>query len=168
VSGILFNHESPHRGVDFVTRRITAALARWRAGNHATTTLGNINARRDWGFAGDYVWGIMGMMRNHRPVDLVLATGTHYSVAEFVEAAARAAQVDVERADDGYREKSTGQLVFSLSPDQLRPLEVSALVGDASLAEQEIGWRPQVDFATLVDMMVRADVDRVRRKVPLL
>ncbi|HET6203817.1 MAG TPA: GDP-mannose 4,6-dehydratase [Planctomycetota bacterium] len=148
-SGILFNHESPRRGLEFVTRKVSDAAAAIAAGERRELRLGNLDARRDWGFAGDYVEAMWGMLQQPAPEDLVVATGESHSVREFVEAAF--ARVGLE----------PGKHVVA-DPSLLRPAEVDALVGDASRAKERLGWKPKVGFRDLVHLMVDADLARRR------
>ncbi len=145
-SGILFNHESPRRGPEFVTRRISTAVARIALGLERELALGNLDARRDWGYAPDYVRAMHRMLQQAEPRDYVIATGATHSVRDFCEAAF--AHVGLDYAD---------HVVFD--PAQLRPADVDLLVGDASLARVELGWEPTVDFLELVRIMVDADLD---------
>ena len=148
VSGILFNHESPRRGLEFVTRKVTDGAARIKLGLAETLSLGNLDARRDWGFAGDYVRAMWMMLQQDRPDDYVIATGTSRSVRELVGLAFAHAGLD-------WREH------VRADPALLRPAEVDHLVGNAEKAEAELGWRPSVRFEELVRMMVDADVERL-------
>ena len=162
VNGILFNHESPRRGETFVTRKITLAVARIMAGRQEKLSLGNLNAKRDWGFAGDYVEGMWRMLQQGTPDDYVLATNETHTVREFVEMAFREAGIAVEwRGEDveekGYDAKS-GRLLVDVDPRYFRPAEVELLWGDPSKAEKELGWQRKVPFPELVRMMVRADM----------
>jgi GDPmannose 4,6-dehydratase len=148
VSGILFNHESPRRGLEFVTRKITDAVARIKLGLADRLLLGNFDAERDWGFAGDYVDAMWRMLQQDEPSDYVIATGETHSVREFFEIAFAHAGLDPSdyvRAD----------------PQFLRPAEVDRLVGDASKAKHDLGWRPHHSFRDLVEMMVDADLQRL-------
>ncbi len=149
-SGILFNHESPRRGKEFVTRKITDGVARIKLGLSKELRLGNLDAKRDWGFAGDYVEAMWLMLQQKEPDDYVIATGETHSVREFVQAAFAAAGIkDFERY---------------LVTDRafVRPAEVDLLVGDASKARRVLGWEPHVGFNELVETMVRADLERLR------
>ena len=148
VSGILFNHESPRRGLEFVTRKVTDGAARIKLGLAETLPLGNLDARRDWGFAGDYVRAMWMMLQQDRPDDYVIATGTSRSVRELAGTAFAHAGLD-------WREH------VRADPALLRPAEVDHLVGNAEKAEAELGWRPSVRFEELVRMMVDADVERL-------
>ena len=153
VSGILFNHESPRRGLEFVTRKVTDGVARIKLGLADRVSLGNLDARRDWGFAGDYVRAMWMMLQQDRPSDYVVATGVDYSVRELVENAF--ARVGME-----------SEHYVKLDPTLLRPAEVDQLIGDPSKARDELGWKPTVDFKSLVDMMVDADLDRLAVRFP--
>jgi len=144
VNGILFNHESPRRGETFVTRKITMAVARIAAGQQQELYLGNLDARRDWGYAPEYVEGMWRMLQADRPADYVLATGTSYSVHDFMQLAFEHAGLDWERH-------------VRLDPRYLRPTEVDDLIGDASRAERDLGWKATVATPELVRIMVDAD-----------
>ena len=144
-NGILFNHESPRRGETFVTRKITRAVARIKAGVQEKLFLGNLDAKRDWGYAPDYVEAMWLMMQHDEPLDLVIATGEHHSVREFAEAAFAHAGLDWER-------------FVSVDPNYFRPSEVVDLKGDATRAKQILGWEPSVRFDELVRIMVDADI----------
>ncbi|MEM1100180.1 MAG: GDP-mannose 4,6-dehydratase [Pseudomonadota bacterium] len=164
-SGILFNHESPLRGPDFVTRKITLALAAIARGSRAPCALGNLDARRDWGFAGDYVEGMWRMVRSERADDYVLATGRAASIRDFAQLAARALDFDLVWEGEGLDEiglcRRTGQTLITVSPAYFRPAEVDVLEGDASKARQRLGWAPRTDLEALAAMMARADYDRL-------
>ena len=147
-SGILFNHESPRRGLEFVTRKITHAVARIKAGLDSELRLGNLEARRDWGFAGDYVQAMWLMLQQPEPGDYVISTGETHSVREFCDVAFRRVGLD-------YRDYVKQDERF------MRPAEVDLLVGDASRAKTALGWQPKVDFAQLVELMVDADLATV-------
>lgn len=161
-NGILFNHESPRRGETFVTRKITLAVARILAGQQEKVSLGNLDAKRDWGFAGDYVEGMWRMLQQDAPDDFVLATGEMHTVREFVQAAFAAAGITLRFEGEGVEEKAydaaTGALRVDVNPRYFRPAEVDLLWGDSRKAERELGWRRRVDFAGLVQMMVKADL----------
>jgi GDPmannose 4,6-dehydratase len=165
-SGILFNHESPLRGPEFVTRKITRTLARIRRGAPEVLELGNLDAARDWGFAGDYVEA-MWLMQQHAPAeDFVLATGKAHTVREFVEAAAGRLGLALEWSGDGLDEQAvdrrTGKAVVRVNPQFYRPVEAATLIGNAARAESVLGWRPATAFAEVVGMMAEADDRRVR------
>jgi GDPmannose 4,6-dehydratase len=149
VSGMLFNHESPRRGLEFVTRKVSDGVARIKLGRASVLTLGNLDAHRDWGFAGDYVRAMWLMLQQERPDDYVIATGVSHSVREVVEIAFARAGLEWEK-------------FVRTDPALLRPAEVDHLLGDASKARQVLGWTPRVDFRQLVEMMVDADIERLR------
>jgi len=149
VSGILFNHESPRRGLEFVTRKITHEVARIKYGYSKELRLGNLDARRDWGYAGDYVKAMWLMVQNDEPKDYVIASGETHSVEECLEEAFR--HVNLNWRDYVVQD-----------PRFMRPAEVDFLVGDATKAKDELGWKPSVSFAELIDMMVDADLKMVR------
>lgn len=146
-SGILFNHESPRRGIEFVTRKISNAVARIKLGKQKKIELGNMDAKRDWGFSGDYVDAMWRMLQQDKPEDYVIATGETHSVQEFVELAFEAAEID-----------NWKKYVESNSPKHLRPAEVDYLIGDYSKAKKDLGWKPKTTFKELVKMMVEADL----------
>lgn len=148
-NGILFNHESPRRGIEFVTRKISNAVARISLGKQDKLELGNLDAKRDWGYAGDYVEAMWLMLQQDKPEDYVIATGENHSIQEFVELAfAEVGVIDFEK------------YVVSNHPKHMRPAEVDYLIGDASKAEKELGWKPKTSFKELVSMMVKADLER--------
>jgi len=149
VSGILFNHESPRRGLEFVTRKVTDAVARIKLGLSDSLGLGNLDAQRDWGFAGDYVRAMWLMLQQDEADDFVIATGESHSVRELVEVAFGHAGLDWEK-------------YVKLDPRFLRPAEVDHLIGDPGKARRVLGWQPEVDFKALVTMMVDADLARLR------
>ena len=148
-SGILFNHESPRRGLEFVTRKVTDAAARIKHGLQRDLRLGNLDARRDWGFAGDYVQAMWLMLQQEAPDDYVVATGESHSVNELVQLAFEYAGLDWEK-------------YVVIDPTFKRPAEVDVLLGDASKARERLGWEPKVHFPELVRMMIQADLDRCR------
>ena len=147
VSGILFNHESPRRGLEFVTRKVTDAVARIKLGLADSLSLGNLDAQRDWGYAGDYVRAMWLMLQQDEPEDFVVATGVCHSVRQLVEIAFGHAGLDWQK-------------YVKLDPALLRPAEVDHLVGDSSKARSKLDWKPEVDFDALVRMMVDADIAR--------
>lgn len=147
VSGILFNHESPRRGVEFVTRKVTQAAARIKLGKAKELRLGNLDARRDWGYAGDYVEAMWRMLQQKQPRDYVIGTGVTHSVRELVEVAFGHVGLDWQKH-------------VVIDPSFVRPAEVDLLLADASRARQELGWSPTVGFKELVTMMVDADLER--------
>ncbi|HEY9663738.1 MAG TPA: GDP-mannose 4,6-dehydratase, partial [Allocoleopsis sp.] len=148
-NGILFNHESPRRGIEFVTRKITHAVARISLGKQHKLELGNMDAKRDWGFAGDYVEAMWLMLQQEKPDDYVVATGETHSVEEFVQLAFAAVGIE-----------DWQKYVVSDSPAHLRPAEVDYLIGDYSKAKNELGWEPKTSFKELVKMMVESDIAR--------
>jgi GDPmannose 4,6-dehydratase len=159
-SGILFNHESPRRGETFVTRKITRAVAGIVHGRQNRLYLGNLDARRDWGFAGDYVEAMWRMLQADRPDDYVIATGENHSVREFCELAFAAAGMPLRWQGKGLEEQGLGpdgQPRVVIDARYFRPAEVDNLLGDASKARAELGWEPKTSFAELVRMMVAAD-----------
>lgn len=161
-SGILFNHESPLRGMEFVTKKITMAVAAIRKGKQKNVVLGNLDAKRDWGFAGDYVEGMRLMLQQDEADDYVLATGETHSIREFVEEAFRYIDADIEWDGEGVNEKGidkkTGQVMVEVSPDFYRPAEVDLLIGTPLKAKEKLGWEPKVKFRELVRMMVEWDL----------
>lgn len=165
-SGILFNHESPLRGAEFVTRKITLGLARVKHGEISGLQLGNLDAKRDWGFAGDYVEGMWRMLQQPAGGDYVLATGESRTVQDFVDVAAESLGMGLVWEGEGLDkvgiDRKTGRTIVSIDPKFFRPSEVNVLRGRADKARQELGWSPKVSFAALVEMMVVADYDRVR------
>ncbi|WP_412507368.1 GDP-mannose 4,6-dehydratase [Roseovarius sp. SYSU LYC5161] len=160
-NGILFNHESPIRGETFVTRKITRALARIKLGMQDELLLGNMDARRDWGHARDYVRMMWLMLQQDRPEDYVIATGQQYSVREFVARAAQALGMDLSFEGDGLDEvgrDAQGRVVVRVDPAYFRPAEVETLLGDAAKARQQLGWTPETGFEALVEEMAQADL----------
>jgi GDPmannose 4,6-dehydratase len=152
VSGILFNHESPRRGLEFVTRKVTDGVARIKLGLAQELRLGNLEARRDWGFAGDYVEAMWLMLQQNEPDDYVIATGETHTVQRLVEVAFSHAGLDWQR-------------YVKLDPKFLRPAEVDLLIGDPSKAQKKLGWKPKVSFEHMIQMMVDADVERLSAPV---
>ncbi len=152
-SGILFNHESPRRGLEFVTRKITNAVARISLGKQEKLELGDLNPKRDWGFAGDYVEAMWRMLQHDTPDDYVIATGETHTVKEFVELAFKAAGIN-----------DWQPYVAANTPEYMRPAEVDLLVGDYSKAKKILGWEPQTSFSELVEMMVKADVELEKKR----
>lgn len=161
-NGVLFNHESPRRGETFVTRKITMAVANIMAGKQGKLSLGNMDAKRDWGFAGDYVYGMWLILQQEKPQDYVLATNETHTVREFVELAFAEVGIEIEWKGTGVDEKgydkATGTLLVDVNPRYFRPAEVELLWGDATKAEKELGWERKVSFRNLVSMMVDADM----------
>ena len=153
VSGMLFNHESPRRGLEFVTRKVSDGVARIKLGLADTLPIGNIDAQRDWGFAGDYVRAMWMMLQQDRPDDYVIATGVSHSVRELLEIAFARVGLDWQKHT-------------RVDPALLRPAEVDHLLGDPATARAELGWKPEVDFKQLIEMMVDADLAMVRANMP--
>ena len=152
VSGILFNHESPRRGMEFVTRKVSDGVARIKLGLQQTLAMGNLDAKRDWGFAGDYVRAMWMMLQAQQPDDYVIATGATHTVRELCDVAFSHVGLD-------------WQAHVKTDPQFIRPAEVDLLLGDAAKARRVLGWKPEVDFQGLVKMMVDADLARVRREM---
>jgi GDPmannose 4,6-dehydratase len=167
VSGILFNHESPLRGQEFVTRKITTQLARIRRGEDAKLELGNMDAKRDWGFAGDYVEGMYRMMQQPVAEDFVLATGETHTVREFVQVAAEVAGFQLEWRGEKENavgvDRKTGREIVRVNPAFYRPAEVDMLIGNASKAKDKLGWTPTITFRALAEQMMQADLARGER-----
>jgi GDPmannose 4,6-dehydratase len=168
VNGILFNHESPRRGETFVTRKITRAVARIKHGVQDKLFLGNLDAKRDWGFAGDYVEAMWLMLQAERPDDYVIATGETHSVREFCQLAFACAGMPItwrgaDETEQGIA--ADGRVLVEVDHRYLRPTEVEHLLGDPSKARAELGWQPRVGFEALVAMMVEADLDATAREL---
>ena len=170
-SGILFNHESPLRGIEFVTRKITYYLAEIKYGLRDKLILGNLDAKRDWGYAPEYVEAMYFMLQQDEPDDYVIATGETHSVKEFVEKAAQVAGFDIEWEGEGLNTKGidrkTGKVIVEVSSEFYRPAEVDILVGDYSKAKEKLGWEPRTKFEDLVRIMMEADLERVRREIEI-
>ena len=166
--GILFNHESPLRGIEFVTRKISEAVARIALGERLVLELGNLNAERDWGYAGEYVQGMWQVLQAPKPDVFVFATGHTRSVREFATMAFRAAGIEITWHGSGVEEravcKRTNREVVRVSAEFYRPAEVESLVGNFSKAERELRWQPKVNLVDLCTMMVDADITRQRRR----
>lgn len=166
-NGILFNHESPIRGETFVTRKITRAVARIKLGLQDSVYLGNLDAKRDWGYAGDYVKAMWLMLQHEQPEDFVIATGESHSVREFVERAFKETGVDLVWEGKGVKEvgkhSSTGKPLVHIDPRYFRPTEVEFLQGDPTKARKTLGWEPRVSFAELVRMMVKEDLEEAEK-----
>jgi GDPmannose 4,6-dehydratase len=161
-AGILFNHESPRRGEGFVTRKITRALTRIKASGQGVLELGNLDAKRDWGHARDYVEAMWLMLQQDRPRDYVIATGQTQSVRDFIEIAARHLNIKMVWSGEGIDEVGTdlytGRIIVKINPAFYRPAEVDLLLGDSSLAQRELGWKPQTSFEMLVKDMIDSDM----------
>lgn len=165
-NGILFNHESPIRGENFVTRKITRALARIKLGLQGCLYLGNLNAKRDWGHAKDYVEAQWLMLQQESPEDFVIATGEQYSVRDFVNIAAKELGINIRWEGEGVDEKGyteSGVCIVSVDPRYFRPAEVESLLGDPSKAKLKLGWRSKISFDDLVREMVREDLKSAER-----
>jgi GDPmannose 4,6-dehydratase len=167
-NGILFNHESPLRGETFVTRKITRAVAAISLGLQTKLFLGNLNSKRDWGHARDYVAGMWAMLQQDEPGDYVLATGETHTVREFADLAFAEAGYSIEWQGDGRDEKgrdaTTGKILVEIDPRYFRPTEVDILLGDPSKARDKLGWRPTLGFKELVAEMVAADKHAVAQE----
>jgi GDPmannose 4,6-dehydratase len=166
-NGILFNHESPLRGETFVTRKITRAIARIKLGLQEQLYLGNLNSKRDWGFAGDYVEAMWMMLQQPEPEDFVIAAGETHMVREFVERAFAEIGIAIEWRGSGVDEQgidaATGKVLVGIDPRYFRPTEVDLLLGDPTKARQKLGWKPRVGFPELVKMMVASDIKEAER-----
>ncbi|MCR4306708.1 MAG: GDP-mannose 4,6-dehydratase, partial [Candidatus Yonathbacteria bacterium] len=171
VSGILFNHESPRRGETFVTKKITRAAARITLGLQEKLYLGNLNAKRDWGHAKDYVQAMYLMLQQAKPEDYVIATGTQYSVRDFCEAVFKELGTMLVWEGDGVHEKGidkkTGKTIIEIDPHYFRPTEVESLLGDPTKAKKELGWEAKIGFEELVKEMVATDLEEAKRDVHL-
>lgn len=167
-NGILFNHESPRRGETFVTRKITMAAARISLGMQEKLSLGNLNAKRDWGHAKDYVEGMWRILQNDKPEDFVLATGTTTSIRDFVTMTFKELGIDIEWQGSGVDEKginkATGKVVVDVNPAYFRPAEVELLLGDSTKARTKLGWKPTYDLQMLCHEMVESDLDLAKRE----
>ncbi|MCD6184976.1 MAG: GDP-mannose 4,6-dehydratase [Deltaproteobacteria bacterium] len=161
-NGILFNHESPVRGETFVTRKITRAVARFSLGLQDSLFLGNLDSKRDWGFAGDYVKAMWLMLQQEIPQDFVIATGSAYSVRDFVEKAFQEIGINIlwqgKGVDETGFDKATGKILVRIDPSYFRPTEVDYLLGDPSLAKKKLGWEAEVSFAEMIRIMVKEDI----------
>jgi GDPmannose 4,6-dehydratase len=168
-NGILFNHESPRRGETFVTRKITLSAARIKHGMQEKLYLGNLDAKRDWGYAKDYVECMWLILQQDRPDDWVIATGEAHTVREFVLIAFKAAGMEIEWQGSADREKgidkATGKVLIEVDPEYYRPTEVDLLLGDPTKAKTKLGWNPnRTSFAELVKLMVAADLEYIKQK----
>ena len=166
-SGILFNHESPRRGEHFVTRKITLSLAKVKLGFQERVELGNLNSKRDWGYAGDYIKAMWLMLQQPKPEDFVIATGEHHSVRDFVNAAAKVLGMELYWSGKGVKEVARdrqGVVRVSVNPAFYRPNEVQSLLGDSRKAQRKLGWKPEVSFNELVEMMALSDLRSVREQ----
>ena len=165
VNGILFNHESPRRGETFVTRKITRAAAHIKCGLQETLYLGNLDAKRDWGFAGDYVEAMWMMLQAEKPEDFVIATGEMHTVREFCEVTFAALDMPITWEGEGVDERGidpNGNTIIRVDPQYFRPAEVDLLLGDATKAKTVLGWEPKIKFDDLAKLMVEADLEKVQ------
>ena len=169
VNGILFNHESPRRGETFVTRKITRGLSRVKLGLDEKLYLGNLDAKRDWGYAKDYVEGMWRMLQHKEPDDFILATGETHTVREFVEETAKVLGMNIiwkgKLTKEKGIDKKTGKVVVEIDPLYFRPAEVDILLGDYSKAKKKLGWKPKVKFKELVKIMVEHDFKEESKKI---
>lgn len=169
VNGILFNHESPRRGEAFVTKKITLGLANIAAKKSEKMILGNLDAKRDWGYAKDYVEAMWIMLQHKTPDDFVIATGETHSVREFIEEAIKYIGLELEWKGSGVNEKGldrkTGQTIIEINPKYFRPAEVDLLIGDITKAKKELGWAPKTSFSELVRIMMKYDCDQLKIKI---
>ena len=166
-NGILFNHESPVRGETFVTRKITRAAARISMGTQERVYLGNLDAKRDWGHASDFVEGMWRMMQQEEPEDFVLATGVTTTIREFTERAFAEVGISLEWSGSGVdetgRDVKSGNIIVSIDPAYFRPTEVDLLIGDASKAREKLGWQPTCDLQQMIEEMIKADLEEARK-----
>jgi GDPmannose 4,6-dehydratase len=165
-NGILYNHESPYRGENFVTRKITYSLARIKAGLQEKLYLGNYDSERDWGFAGDYVEAMWMMLQQEKPDDFLIASGKNHSVRQFVEIASKIAGFDIEWSGDGMNEKGidkrSGKILVEVEPKFYRKKEENKYIGNISKAKNTLGWEPKIKFEQLVQIMTEADLNLVK------
>ena len=168
-NGILFNHESERRGKTFVTRKITKIMSEISVGITDVLKLGNMDAKRDWGYAKDYVEGMWRMLQQEKPEDFVLATGKMYTVREFTEKAARHVGYDLvwegENENEKGYDKNTGKLIVEVDPKYFRPAEVELLIGDASKAKEKLGWEATVEIDELVEIMMKNDIKEAQKRL---
>ena len=167
-NGILFNHESPRRGETFVTRKITKAVANISKGKQENLQLGNLDAKRDWGYAKEYVESMWLMLQQDKPDDYVIATGVTKTVREFVELAFKYVDIDIKWAGSGINEKGlcskSGKEIVIINPRYYRPSEVDLLHGDSTYAQKKLGWRPKTSLEELVEIMVEYDLNKLNKK----
>lgn len=165
-NGILFNHESPRRGQRFVTRKITMGLARIKMGKQEKLYFGNLDAKRDWGYAKDFIESMWLMLQQDKPDDYVIATGETHSVREFIEESCKILDIDIEWKGEGVNEvgidKDSGSVIIEIDPKYFRPTEVDTLLGDCSKAKKILGWEPKVKFKELVAIMIKHDYELVK------
>ncbi|KHF25093.1 GDP-D-mannose dehydratase [Solemya velum gill symbiont] len=167
-NGILFNHESPMRGETFVTRKITRALARIKLGLQSCLYLGNLDAKRDWGHARDYIEMQWLMLQQDEPEDFCIATGMQYSVRDFVNFACKELEIAIKWSGSGVNEKGidseSGEAIIAVDPRYFRPTEVDSLLGDATKAREKLGWTPKITFEEMVKEMVSTDIKEAQRE----
>jgi len=167
-NGILFNHESPRRGETFVTRKITRAAARIKEGLQDKLLLGNLDAKRDWGYAPEYVEGMWRMLQQDKPDDYVMATGENHTIREFADLTFKELDIELEWRGENENEKGiekkTGKTTVAIDPFYYRPTEVDELIGNAMKAKEKLGWEPRVKFEELVQIMIKADWEKVKRR----
>ena len=171
-NGILFNHEGERRGFNFVTRKITTGLSRIKTGQQDVLELGNLNAKRDWGYAKEYVKAMWMMLQHDKPDDFVIATGETHSVREFVEICGKELGLDIEWKGKGLKEigvdKNTGRTIIKVNQNYFRPAEVDILLGDPSKVKSVLGWEPKIKFEELAKLMVKSDYELVKSGGPIL
>ncbi len=167
-SGILFNHESPLRGHEFVTRKISRSVAQWKLGLKSELKLGNLDAKRDWGYAPEYVEAMWLMLQHKSPDDYVVATGETHSIREFVDQAFKNIGIDIAWEGEGIEERGvnrkTGKILVEVSSEFFRPAEVNVLLGDSSKIRERLGWQPRTKFEDLVRIMVEADIKEMEKR----
>ena len=167
-NGILFNHESPRRGETFVTRKITLAAARIKLGLQDKLTIGNLHAKRDWGYAPEYCEGMWRMLQQEKPEDFVLATGETHSVKEFIDAVFNELELDLvwkgEKEQEAGITKKDGKVLVEVDPRYYRPTEVELLIGNPAKAKEKLGWAPKTTFHELAKMMAKADFEKVKKR----
>lgn len=171
-NGILFNHESPRRGETFVTRKVTRGFARIKLGKESKIYMGNLDSRRDWGHAKDYVYGMWLMMQDKKPNDYVLATNETHTVRELIEVSAKHFGFDIEWQGEGINEKGvdkkTGKILIEIDPKYFRPAEVDLLIGDYSKAKNNLGWEPKTKFKELITEMCESDYKKEEDEQPFI
>jgi len=165
-NGILFNHESERRGKNFVTRKITLGLSKIKLGLQDVLELGNLDAKRDWGYAKEYVESMWKMLQQKKPDDYVIATGETHSMKEFIELSCRELNIDLEWEGEGLEEKGidkkTGKIIIRINPRYFRPAEVDLLLGDPTKAKEKLGWEAKIKFEELVKLMVKSDYELIK------
>ena len=170
-SGILFNHESERRGKEFVTRKITDAVAKIKLGVQDVLELGNLDAKRDWGHAKDYVRAMWLMLQQDKADDYVIATNETRTVREFVEKAFKCVDIDIvwagKEVNEVGKDFKTGKVVVKVNPEFFRPAEVDILIGDPAKAEKALGWKREISFTELVERMVKNDIEKVQKEIKL-